>query len=165
MAQTAPSSPLSTRRILLALLLVAAILPCVALPRFLRAKQSTEWPKVMGVITVSRFEPTSYHQRKTFRGDIRYRYSVGAAEYSSSRISFHRVNAGERNGWQGLTASYPVRKSVDVFYDPKEPSFSVLEPGLTGDMNLLYQADVFFIAAFAAAFLTALYKFREPTIR
>ncbi len=165
MPHAIPSSSLSTRGILLLLLLVAAILPAVALPKFLRAKQSVQWPQATGTITVSRLVQTTYHQRKTFRGEIRYTYEVAGAEYSSTRVSFRRVNAGARDGWQQLIAVYPAGKSVPVFYNPKDPSFSVLEPGLSGGTKLLYQADIFFLAVFAVVFLILLHKFREPALR
>ena len=162
MPQIASSSTLSPRGILLVLLALATLLPCLALPKYLRAKSSSQWPRAAGVITSSHLVAGSFKQMKGYRGVVHYRYQVGSAEYSGSRLSFGRDHLAVRDAWQKVLDTYPAGKTVDVYYDPKDPSFAILEPGLLGEMALLYKMDLFFIATFAAALLIALYKFREP---
>ena len=162
MPQIASSSTLSPRAILLVLLALATLLPGVALPKYLRAKNSAQWPRSAGVITSSHLVAGSFKQMKGYRGVVQYRYRVGSAEYSGSRLSFGRDHLAVRDAWQKVLDAYPVGKTVDVYYDPKDPSLAILEPGLLGEMALLYKMDLFFISTFAAALLIALYKFREP---
>jgi hypothetical protein len=164
-APITPSFSLSARGILVLLLALAALLPAAALPPYLRAKNSAQWPRTKGVITSSYLEVGYFRQMKGYRGVVRYRYQVGSAEYSGYRLSFNRGHLAIEGAWQKVIDAYPVGKTVEVFYDPKDPSFAILEPGLIGEMALLYKMDLFFIAAFATALLIVLYKFREPAIR
>jgi hypothetical protein len=165
MAQITSPNALPSRGILLLGLLLATIIPCAALPQYLRAKNSAQWPQTRGVITSSHLGVGYFKQMKGYRGIVQYRYQVGSAEYSGSRLSFGKVHLAVEDAWQKVIDTYPVGKTVDVFYDPKDPSFAILEPGLIGEMALLYKMDLFFIAVFATALLIALYRFREPATR
>lgn len=162
MAPITPSLPLSSRGAILLGLTLATLLPCAALPQYLRAKSSAQWPHTKAVITASYLVVGYFKQMKGYRGVVQYRYKVGSVEYSGSRLSFGRTHLAVQDAWQKVIDAYPAGKSVDVFYDPKDPSFAILEPGLLGEMAMLYKMDLFFIAAFATALLIALYKFREP---
>jgi Protein of unknown function (DUF3592) len=165
MPQITSSRPFSSRGVLLLLLGLAALAPCAALPRYLRAKNSLEWPQAHGVITSARLVPGQFKQIEGYRPEIQYRYQVGATEYLSSRRSFSRPHLATQAASLSVLDAYQAGKTVTVFYDPKDPAFSVLEPGLAGDMTMLYKMDLLLIAAFGAALLIALYKFREPAAR
>ena len=165
MAPITPSLPLSARGAILLGLTLATLLPFAALPQYLRAKSSLQWPHTKAVITASYLVVGHFKQMKGYRGVVQYRYQVGSAEYSGSRLSFGRTHLAVQDAWQKVIDAYPVGKSVDVYYDPKDPGFAILEPGLLGEMALLYKMVLFFIAAFATALLIALYKFREPANR
>jgi hypothetical protein len=157
-----PNSLFQPGRIIAILLGLALLVPCAALPRYLRAKKSVHWPTVEGVMTVSRLEPGHFKQMKGYYGVVQYRYSVAGANYSGARLSFNRVHLAVKDAWQRVLDTYPVGKTVNVYYDPERPSFAVLEPGLTGEMDLTYKMDIFFILGFGLAFLIALHKSREP---
>ncbi len=165
MPQITSSRPLSSRGLILILLVLAALGPSAALPRYLRAKYSLQWPQAQGVVTSSRLVPGQFKQMKGYRPEIQYRYQVGATEYVGFRRSFNRPPLATHAASQSVIDAYPAGKTVAVFYDPKDPAFALLEPGLAGDMTMLYRMDLFFIAAFGAALLIALYRFREPATR
>jgi hypothetical protein len=162
MAPLTSSLPSTSRGAILLALALATLLPCAALPKYLRAKSSVQWPQAKGVITSSHLVVGHFKQMKGYRGVVQYRYQVGSAEYSGSRFSFGRDHLAVQDAWQKVLDAYPVGKTVDVYYDPRDPGFAILEPGLPGEMALLYKMDLFFIAAFATALLIALNKFREP---
>jgi hypothetical protein len=164
MAETASIRPPISRSVIL--LLALAMMPFgLALPRYLRAKRSTKWPVAQGVITVSRLQVGYVKRMKGYRGEIRYQYRVGSTDYNGSRLSFERVHLAVEDAWQKVIDDYPVGKTVNVYYDPEEPSFAVLEPGLIGELAPLYQTNLGFLVLFGAGLLIALYKFREPAIR
>ena len=165
MPQLTSSPPFSSRGLILLLLVLAALAPSAALPRYLRAKNSLQWPQAQGVITSSRLVLGQFKQTKGYRPEIQYRYQVGATEYFGSRRSFNRPHLATHAASQSVIDAYPAGKTVAVFYDPKDPAFALLEPGLAGDMTMIYRMDLLFIAAFGAALLIALYKFREPASR
>jgi hypothetical protein len=159
------SRSFSSRGLILILLALGTLAPAATLPHYLRAKNSAQWPQANGVITSSYLRVGYFKHRKTYLPEIRYRYQVGPAEYSGSRRSFNTVHLATQAASQSVIDAYPVGKTVAVFYDPKDPASALLEPGIAGDLTLLYKMDLFFIAAFGAALLIALYKFREPVIR
>lgn len=157
--------PVSSRGLILLLLALATLAPAATVPRYFRAKNSEQWPRVNGVITSSYLQVGYFKHRKGYLPEIRYRYQVGPTEYSGSRRSFDTAHLAAEGASEKVIDAYPVGKSVAVFYDPKNPASALLEPGPASDMTLLYKMDLFFIAAAAAALLIALYKFREPATR
>jgi hypothetical protein len=159
------SRPFSSRGAILFLLVLATLAPTAALPRYFRAKNSATWPQAQGIITSSHLVAGRFKQTKGYRAEIQYRYQAGATEYLSSRRSFENVHLATQAASQNVIDTYPVGKTVTVFYDPKNPASALLEPGLPSEMTMLYKMDLFLIAAFGAALLIAIYKFREPAIR
>jgi len=63
---------------------------------------------------------------------VKYRYIVEGQEYKSSRIRF--AWSGESTyPWTAseiIIKKYPVSKTITVYYNPKNPSISVLVPGV-----------------------------------
>jgi hypothetical protein len=162
----APFKPITKRGAILFLLSLATILSIVALPQYLQVKKSAHWPTTSGTITLSRVRflprgPWPFGRRfEGYFGDVGYQYHVGATDYHGSRLSFERAHLAAAQGWQDAIRPYPVGKTVTVYYDPQDPASAVLEPGLVGDLVLLYKMDLFFIAAFATVLLIAFYKLR-----
>jgi hypothetical protein len=97
------------------------------------ASNSPSWPTTTGVIEESRVIRMS-------NGDgvrVVYSYSVDDVRYSSSNISYKRLE-GARGEWllpdtpRGIVSRYPVGKEVSVYYHPRDPRSAVLEPGTSG---------------------------------
>ena len=63
---------------------------------------------------------------------VRYKYSVSNRAFTGERICFglDGMFAGYKFA-QRYTQRYPVGSPVAVYYDPEQPSQSVLEPGIT----------------------------------
>jgi Protein of unknown function (DUF3592) len=160
MAPIASSQPITKRRAILFLLTLATILSIVALPQYLHAKKSAEWPTTSGTITFSHIRFVRGRRFDGYLGEVQYRYRVGATDYLSSRLSFARDHLAAAEGWENALRPYPLGKAVTVYYDPRNPASAVLEPGLAGELDLLYKMDLFFIAAFATSMLIALYRVR-----
>jgi hypothetical protein len=55
---------------------------------------------------------------------IQYNYRVNSMIFSSARISYYPTEGCS------VMNQYPLGKQVKVYYDPANPSFAVLEPGL-----------------------------------
>ena len=101
---------------LIALLLVAFVRDLAQFPR------SITWPVTAGEVRESR-----YIQEDTFSIDFEYTYAVDGVEYEGSRITFfqYAVFANSYQNEQFIRA-HPVGTRVDVYYDPRDPSQSVL---------------------------------------
>ena len=147
------------RLAILVLLAVLFAVSCLALPRYLKIRESPQWPSTPGLVTVSEIV---FHQGKFqgYTGNIRYRYRVGARDFLGTRRSFEAVHLGTQDGWRQVLAPYAVGKIVTVYYDPSDPDVAVLQPGLVGELNLLFKLVFILMGTFAGMFLLVLFQSR-----
>ena len=94
----------------------------------IQARASSAWPQVSGEITHSEITDSD----SSYSPLVRYKYSVSDRAFAGERICFglDRMFAGYKFA-QRYTQRYPVGSPVAVYYDPDQPSQSVLEPGIT----------------------------------
>jgi len=60
--------------------------------------------------------------------DIRYQYQVSGKSFEGKRIKFGGQGGMTRVMAEQLVAKYPAGAAVDVYYDPRSPAKSALEP-------------------------------------
>jgi hypothetical protein len=149
--------PYPFKRVWLVILGAFTLLSCFAMPRHFKAKESALWPQVKGVITTSHLEVGYFKGMKGYYGVIEYDYCVGKTCFHGTRVSFNRIHLAVEDAWQPVVGSYPVGKQVAVYYDPKNPGFAILEPGLHGEMHDTFILGIILIVFFAAAFLWVLF--------
>ncbi|MBC2711526.1 MAG: DUF3592 domain-containing protein [Desulfosarcina sp.] len=100
--------------------------------RYKGGKESLKWPSTEGVILSS--------EVKTDRGKsddvdpkhtaaIAYLYTVEGYEYTGERVSFAGQTFLKKSKADSLARRYGKGLRVKVYYDPKTPHVSVLEPG------------------------------------
>lgn len=108
---------------------------------YYRAEQAKDWEVARGTITKSKVEVTGVRRdsrtnksRRQYESVIRYDYHVDGKRHSGDRVSFSIWNSVStvRLGFSHAATSrstekYPEGTIVDVFYDPDDPSASVLE--------------------------------------
>jgi hypothetical protein len=137
------------------LILVALVLArvCTPLPAYFRARESVQWPTTRGVISVSRLQVGYLKQLKGYWPDIQYDYRIGGTQYHGTQLSFNRVHLAVQEASQRTLDPYPVGKVLSVYYDPKNPDFAVLVPGLRGEIAVTFYLDIFFIVLSISAFL------------
>jgi hypothetical protein len=106
-----------------------------------KARRSLSWPSAEGVISHSavllRTQQTSSPTNAAmYKADVAYRYEVKGRDYSSSQITLmdYSSTAGRA---EDIAARYPDGAGVSVYYNPADPSDSVLEPGSTGGIPVL----------------------------
>ena len=156
MKQDSEASKRIARKILPPFFGVIFVLSWLALPQYIRAKKSAEWPSTSGIITASSLQVRYFKGMKGYYAAIRYRYRVADRDCEGDQISFNRVHAAVADAWQKVIDEYPVGKDVKVFYDPKNPSIAVLQPGLHGEIALLYKMTLLYIAGSGLALLMAI---------
>jgi len=149
-------APLPTRKHVLLLLGALIVTLCAALPQYLRARKSAQWPAVRGIIRVSLLKVGYLKSMKGYYGDVQYDYQVDGRTYRGTRLSFNRVHLAVEDAWQREIDQYPVGKTVAVYYDPQHPNIAVLEPGLLGEMKSLFRMVLGLIAFCCAAFVILL---------
>ncbi|HPR73287.1 MAG TPA: DUF3592 domain-containing protein [Bacteroidales bacterium] len=99
---------------------------------------SRAWPSVPGEITRSELETYRKDGKTQYLPDIAYKYNVDGKDYSSSKVTVGDPPfTGSISPAKRIQSEYPVRKSVDVYYDPEVPSSSALRPGIQKNDILL----------------------------
>ena len=98
--------------------------------------RSTSWPSVPGTIVESKVRAFKVRlfgrdHEPSFRADVTYEFYVAGMPYTGDTISF---NPGSTHPMSvtSRVQQYPLGKTVLVYYDPEDPSRSVLQPGSGG---------------------------------
>jgi len=91
------------------------------------ANASQNWPSTTGAITQSE---SDFDADGGWHFNVKFSYVVGGRTYTGTRVRYGRIGTGRRSV-ERLERRYPVDRSVDVFYNPDDPSLSALERGST----------------------------------
>ena len=90
--------------------------------------RSLEWPQVQGKVRSAKV-----FQHKGEGGgsyaEFKYTYEVDGVGYESDRVHFGDVAASD------MVLKYRIGHDVSVYYDPDDPSISVLERKLVGHIK------------------------------
>ena len=117
------------------IVIFAGILGLVLLALFVSArrysKQAANWPSVPGKIISSSVESYQKHVDHTlttfYRPAVEFSYVVHGLEYRGRQIKVGMDVDGSQDYAGTVNAKYPVGRTVDVHYDPADPSTSALE--------------------------------------
>jgi hypothetical protein len=99
-------------------------------------QKSRSWPTTAGTILHSGMEIHRETDKDgststTYGVTLQYAYSVSGQEFQGTRRTFANVRTGSRRRTESILLRYPQGGSVAVYYNPEDPSSSVLEPGVT----------------------------------
>ncbi|MAS94062.1 MAG: hypothetical protein CMO55_12775 [Verrucomicrobiales bacterium] len=102
------------------------------------ARASTSWTETEAKITGARINviegSTSTGTPNRYQPTAGYTYQVDGTEYTGENIRFAELdyhNRGARNKAQKVIDPYSNYPTVKAYYNPADPSVSVLEPGVT----------------------------------
>ncbi len=115
---------------------VGLILLAVGAYQIYRGRQSTQWPTVTGVITVSELgkhvdrDTDTGSTSTTYSADISYDYVVDDVAYVNGSVYFGSMQSSDPSTARLVLNRYPVEKRVTVYYNPARPQQAVLEPGI-----------------------------------
>lgn len=106
------------------------------------SKAAESWLKTQGVVqsselSVRRNRDTDGSSSTQYFPKVVYNYEVKGTNYTSNVLSFGKANTSKKKANLAV-AKYPVGTSVQVYYDPADPTKSVLETEANGFvMNLI----------------------------
>jgi len=98
--------------------------------------ESASWPDTLGNITSSHvskktYKDSDHRTRTTFYPKVVYQYQVDGRRHTNSRINFGGETGSMKWLAQRAVDRYPAGKTVKVSYNPQDPTYSVLEAGIT----------------------------------
>jgi len=95
------------------------------------AVSSRRWPTTHGTITNTNVHVGGNWRGRWYRAQIAFKYQVSGTEHIGVRAFF-----GDQVSWMSHYSAvqevsrYSTGSTVEVFYDPADPSVAVLEPGV-----------------------------------
>ncbi|MEK6936605.1 MAG: DUF3592 domain-containing protein [Nanoarchaeota archaeon] len=113
-------------------LLVGSLLMYFTYSWILNGIESKNWPAVEGTILSSEFVSSRNSDNKpSYSAEILYEYYIDNEKYLSNSItsSSGQSSSSSPGSAQRLVNEYTVPDKVKVYYNPKNPELSVLEPG------------------------------------
>ena len=96
--------------------------------RLVMAYTSQRWPATEGTITCCEVRSIA---DGGFFVRLRYAYALKTEIFSGSRLSFGRFGGTTVTKAQRTAGRYQVGTTVQVYYAPRHPKLSVLEPGIS----------------------------------
>lgn len=99
----------------------------------LRGKRSRSWPSVTGVVYWSGIESRAAEGEGSaveFTPRIKYTYVVNGTEYENSRGVHSLLEEWGSKEWAEEVLRRFASGAVVVFFDPRNPARSVLQPGV-----------------------------------
>ncbi len=101
-------------------------------PVLQKAKASTSWPSVKGVVTSSRVVQTRGDKGVSYRPEVLFDYTVDGEKYSQGNVRYDgNWSTNVTTYANRVVNKYKVGTEVNVYYDPADPFEAVLEPGTT----------------------------------
>jgi len=94
-----------------------------------KANASLKWPSVDGQVRSSSVQTNHKGDSPTYIPDVGYSYLVNKDSYFNTRLVYGNRNSGRIKDVQKVIDQYPVGRTVKVYYNPSNPSESVIEPG------------------------------------
>lgn len=97
--------------------------------------RSTGWPTTTGVVTRAYVSPYAGNPRGYYQAIVLFRYEVNGTAYESRRIRAVELFGNKPTEMQRLIRAYPPGSEVVVYYDPADPGYALLLPGLQGELR------------------------------
>ncbi len=105
--------------------------------------ESESWPTVEGKVTATRIDRRGGRNRiedkRRYTPRVSYEYVVDGKTHRSDRIDFlpDGHSTRDRSAAEAVLQRYSKGSTVEVFYDPADPSTSCLEPGVKLGISFL----------------------------
>jgi hypothetical protein len=105
--------------------------------------QASSWPSARGTITnVSLREGSDSDGDTTYGVEVQYNYSVMGQNYTSSRLAFGYDESNVRQPHQDILDKLERASSVNVRYDPRDPSTSTLSFGIHSSIKFILTSAI-----------------------
>lgn len=110
------------------------------------ARDSVNWPSVPGKVISSVVESHRSDDGTTYSAEVHFEYDIEGVTHASNRVGVGSVSTSNPSGARKTVNRYPAGKVVDVFYNPEDPDYGLLETGVRG--------ETWFLPVFGGIFFT-----------
>ena len=116
-----------------------------------KAEASVNWPSAPGRITNAWIDQEDDidedgFSTTTFTPNWQYQFTASGQTYTSDKISFGgKRGYGRQKKAQEALAAYPLHSQVRIYFDPANPSESVLVPGTKGTFLGIIVGAIFIV--------------------
>src|SRR5215469_3921833 len=157
--------PFIRHKLLLLGLAAGIALFALCLPRSFREMGSASWPATTGTIIKTNLVHASGRHNDGYVPGLQYKYEVDGRIYVGTRIDFHTqdsVHAKETA--ESWLYKYPRGSTVRVYYDPKNPNITILEPGIKPEQRWLFYPGLAYIIGMSMAFVAVARDLRRKGV-
>lgn len=154
--------PFLKQKLVLLGLAVMIALFALCLPRSFREMGSASWPVTTGTIIKTNLVHAHAMHNDGYLPGLQYAYKVDGRMYVGTRIDFHTQDSFHaKESAESWLYKYPRGSTVRVYYDPKNPSITILEPGMKGTQRWLFYLGVAYIIGMSVAFVAVARDLRK----
>jgi hypothetical protein len=131
----------------------------LAIVQMSKAKKASAWPTVPGTVLSSGLEEHRSHDSDggtsvNYEPRVQYQYAIMGSPFTGYRLSFGNASYSYNIAARKI-AAYPQGAQVTVYYNPDDPSDSVLEPKAAGGVVLIVIGVIFVVLAIVLGFTGA----------
>jgi hypothetical protein len=123
--------------------------------------KAEQWPSTEGKIIRSNVKTVRTGETNAFKADIEYRFMLDGKIYASTRLSYAESAESSESAARALTEKYPLNSTQKIFYSPRDPTQSLLDPGSGRHEYWLYLIP---LATFGAGFYLLRLSRQQPWI-
>ena len=101
-----------------------------------KGQSAKSWPQADAVVRRSELKVTRDSDGSTYDAEVEYQYSVGSKVFSSLRISVLDTKSSNEGYHKNIVGTHPVGLKFKVFYNPNDPSYAIIHPGVNFGLGL-----------------------------
>lgn len=111
-----------------------------------RSTQVANWPTTQGNLTNISLAEKSDSDSTIYEVQVEYTYTVDGQAYHGSRLAFGYAASNNHQAQTEIYEKLKAAKSVDVRYDPDNPSSSALSYGIHGSIQFILVFAIIWLA-------------------
>lgn len=116
------------------------------------ANASKLWPSAQGKINdvdlhQQLTKNTDSRSRYVYKVRVKFEYVVGGTKYTSNKLNLSQVSTSNKRKVERKVLELMDKDQVDVFYDPNNPEFAILETGLSSGIKFTLFCGITFLLA------------------
>lgn len=128
-------------------------------------KESINWPYTQGIVVKSEIKShysknSDGKSKKMYTPSVEVKYNINGQDLLTSMINTSGTNTSysSRNKARNTTTKYSQGKLVNVYYDPTDFQYAILETGIPSSTNMMYYGLIVFMIVGAGLLISGFIK-------